>query len=165
MEVNLIYPFFPAPPCPLQFRFIYHLILLLETFHMGPEDNFCSTKMSKNSVLAKWLNLGRHFWSGALIPQFEFEANENLFSLYCFQSNTLQQIFFECAWQNQQFGISQVFWSKAKVNDCDIVQCRPIGNGNGCHWGLPRGRRIILQTIVSSCLWLVEALRPISVNS
>ena len=32
VEVNLIYPFFPAPPSSLQFRFIYHLILLLETF-------------------------------------------------------------------------------------------------------------------------------------
>ena len=37
VEVNLIYPFFPAPPCPLQFRFIYHLILLLETFGIYPE--------------------------------------------------------------------------------------------------------------------------------
>ena len=57
VEVNLIYPFFPAPPCPLQFRCIYHLILLLETFHMGPEDNFYSTKMSKDSVLAKLSDL------------------------------------------------------------------------------------------------------------
>ena len=37
VEVNLIYPFFPAPPCPLQFRFIYHLILLLETFGIETE--------------------------------------------------------------------------------------------------------------------------------
>ena len=37
VEVNLIYPFFPAPPCPLQFRFIYHLILLLETFGIEAE--------------------------------------------------------------------------------------------------------------------------------
>ena len=33
-----------------------------EETHMGPKDNFWSTKMSKDSVLAKWLDLGRHFW-------------------------------------------------------------------------------------------------------
>ena len=37
VEVNLIYPFFQAPPSPLQFHFIYHLILLLETFGIYPE--------------------------------------------------------------------------------------------------------------------------------
>ena len=25
--------------------------------HMGPEDNFCLSKMSKDSVLAKWFDL------------------------------------------------------------------------------------------------------------
>ena len=32
-----------------------------EEAHMGPKDNFCSTKMSKDSVLAKWLDFNRHF--------------------------------------------------------------------------------------------------------
>ena len=31
-------------------------------YHIGPEDNFCSTKISKDSVLAKWLDFGCHFW-------------------------------------------------------------------------------------------------------
>ena len=34
-----------------------HLISLLELKHMGPEDNFCSTKISKDSVLAKLSDL------------------------------------------------------------------------------------------------------------
>ena len=49
VEVNLIYPFFPAPPCPLQFRFIYHLILLLETFGIEAEHTDL------------WLGLGGYF--------------------------------------------------------------------------------------------------------
>ena len=33
---------------------------LLNSNHMGPEDNFCSTKISKDSLLAKWLEFGCH---------------------------------------------------------------------------------------------------------
>ena len=51
VEVNLIYPFFPAPPSPLQFRFIYHLILLLETF--GIEQNTLNCGFGEEVILKK----------------------------------------------------------------------------------------------------------------
>ena len=73
--------------------------------HIGPEDNFCSTKVSKDSVLAKWAKIPLNLTSEGLKCPPEVRVEHKTCSTIC--GTPVQAIldnFFLPDWQGGQGG-------------------------------------------------------------